>query len=103
MEPNNAGFDITSLVASTGELIFIEVRGRIAGARTFYVTNHEIRHGQNAENQYRLALVEVSPDGPAHDNVRYVERPFDDETVSTLVKGLEYDWKGIWANGREPW
>src|SRR5262249_41301543 len=103
MEPNNPGFDITSLDEATGELIFIEVKGRIAGADTFYVTNHEIRHGQNAGRQYRLALVEVNPRGQAHDTVRYVESPFDDVSVTTLVTGVQFAWRKTWARGRDPW
>ena len=87
----------------TGELVFIEVKGRIAGADTFFVTNNEIRHGQNAELQYRLALVEVSPLGPAHDTVRYVERPFTDVAVTALVKGMQFSWSKTWARGRDPW
>jgi hypothetical protein len=103
MEPNNPGFDITSADPATAQLIFIEVKGRIAGAETFFVTNHEIRHGQNAGRQYRLALVEVSPHGPAHDTVRYVESPFDDVAVTALVKGVTFAWGKTWAQGREPW
>jgi len=69
MEHNNPGFDVNSTDAS-GVTVSIEVKGRIAGAPTFTVTNQEVRYGQNAGDQYRLALVEVSPVGPEHDVVR---------------------------------
>jgi len=103
MDHNNPGFDITSSDESNGQLVFIEVKGRIEGAEDFFVTNHEIRHGQNTGSQYRLALVEVSPLGPAHDLVRYVENPFDEVNVPSLVKGVQFSWPKTWASGRDPW
>ncbi len=103
MEPNNPGFDITSLDEPTGTVITIEVKGRIAGAATFFVTNQEVRHGQNADDQYRLALVEVSPMGPAHDKVRYVGRPFADVNLTSVVRGAAFKWPETWAAGRDAW
>jgi hypothetical protein len=103
MEPNNPGFDITSLDEPTGTVISIEVKGRIAGATTFFVTNQEVRHGQNAGDQYRLALVEVSPIGPAYDKIRYVGRPFTDVTLTSVVRGVAFKWPETWAAGRDPW
>jgi hypothetical protein len=103
MEPNNPGFDVTSLEEATGTIISIEVKGRIAGATTFFVTNQEVRHGQNAGDQYRLALVEVSPLGPAYDKVRYVGRPFTDVNLTSVVRGATFKWPETWAAGRDPW
>jgi hypothetical protein len=103
MEHNNPGFDLNSTDNATGGTVSIEVKGRIAGASTFFVTNQEIRYGQNAGDQYRLALVEVSPAGPAYDVVRYVERPFDNVSLTALVRGVQFEWARTWAAGREPW
>lgn len=103
MAHNNPGFDITSVDPRTGEITFIEVKGRIAGATSFFVTNNEIQHGQNAGRQYRLALVEVSPQGPEHDVVRYVDGPFRDVAVTALVKGVQFNWAKAWAEGQAPW
>ena len=77
MPHNNPGFDIRSR-APDGDVRFIEVKGRIAGAETFTVTRNEILHALNVPDAYVLALVEVSPDGAADDRVRYLRRPFGD-------------------------
>ena len=103
MAPNNAGYDLNSLDEATGDLMFIEVKGRIAGAPTFSVTNQEIRFGQNADVHYRLALVEVSPEGPTHDVVRYIERPFQNVSLTALVRGVQFEWAKTWATGGDPW
>jgi superfamily II DNA or RNA helicase len=103
MEPNNPGFDINSLDPATGTVISIEVKGRIAGASTFFVTNQEVRYGQNTGDQYRLALVEVSPLEPAYDKVRYVGRPFVDVNLTSVVRGATFKWPQTWAAGRDPW
>ena len=64
MEANNNRLVSTSprsRASPRARSISIEVKGRIAGATTFFVTNQEVRYGQNTGDQYRLALVEVSP------------------------------------------
>ncbi|MBX6723442.1 MAG: DUF3883 domain-containing protein, partial [Dactylosporangium sp.] len=101
-EPNNPGYDITSVDPPTDELLFIEVKGRIAGAATFHITKNEILHAQNTGAQYRLALVEVSPEGPEHDVVRYVANPFDELGITSMVRSMEISWASLWAKGQEP-
>ena len=64
---NNPGFDILS-APDEGDPIRIEVKGRIAGAKDFFVTHNEVIVGLNSAPRYRLALVRVSPDGPDHDD-----------------------------------
>ena len=59
----------------------IEVKGRIDGADTFTITKNEVVTAKNLGDDYRLALVSVSPLGAAQDRVRYVERPFDGTPV----------------------
>ena len=62
MPHNNPGYDIRSLTPD-GHYVFVEVKGRIAGSENFAVTRNEVLLGKSAD-RYRLALVEVSPDGP---------------------------------------
>jgi superfamily II DNA or RNA helicase len=74
MPPNNKGYDIES---SQGRaLLFIEVKGRVAGAETFTVTRSEIGVGKNKADQHILALVEVGDEGST--KVRYLRAGFED-------------------------
>jgi hypothetical protein len=99
---NNPGFDILS--AREGESpIRLEVKARIAGANDFYITQTEIRMAQNTQPNYRLALVRVSPDGPEHDEVRYVADPAPGfESGALEMAGLRVKWDETWVSGREP-
>jgi superfamily II DNA or RNA helicase len=100
MAHNNPGYDIRSRDPE-GHLVHIEVKGRESGADTFFVTNREIRTGQNADN-YRLALVDVDLDDRTRETVRYVRDPFVDEKVSALVNGVQFRWKDMWERGGPP-
>jgi hypothetical protein len=100
MVNNNPGYDIRSYDPE-GHLVHIEVKGRESGADTFFVTNREIRTGQNADN-YRLALVDVDLNDPRRDDVRYLHTPFADEKVSALVNGVQFRWKDMWDRGGPP-
>jgi len=102
MAHNNPGYDIRTR-HHDDTLTFIEVKGRAAGATTFVVTQNELRFAANIPDAYLLALVEVSPDGPAHDTVRYLRRPYGSEvrlpfdtTATTL------SWNAYWQRGAEP-
>ncbi|GBF07245.1 helicase domain protein [Deinococcus aerius] len=57
------GYDIESKDPGTGRLYFIEVKGRWYEADTVTLTRNEILASRNAPEQFRLALVEVTPDG----------------------------------------
>jgi len=102
MPPSNPGFDIRSETAAGG-LRFVEVKGRIAGAETFMVTRNEILHALNVPDDWVLALVEVSPDGASHDQLRYLRRPFGDtvhlpfSTTATMLS-----WPNYWNRGTDP-
>jgi hypothetical protein len=54
-------------------------------------------------DHYRLALVDVSPEGPQHDRVRYVANPFALVVVTSLVNGVQFKWKDVWDQGSDPW
>lgn len=82
--------------------MFVEVKGRIAGAADFVVTRNEVLYGRNAD-RYRLALVAVSPDGPDHDEVRYVLDPFRGFDFGDFAAdGVRGDWATMWARGQAP-
>lgn len=100
MVHNNPGYDIRSRDPQ-GYLVYIEVKGRKAGSDTFFVTNREIRTGQNADH-YRLALVGVDLADPNGDDVRYLHDPFAEEKVSALVNGVQFRWKDMWERGGPP-
>ena len=99
---NNPGFDVLS--ARDGEdPIRIEVKGRIAGAKDFFVTHNEVIVGLNSAPRYRLALVRVSPNGPEDDEVRYVEDPFAGFDAGDFSANGHYgDWEKTWSHGSEP-
>jgi superfamily II DNA or RNA helicase len=102
MPHNNPGFDIRSVRAG-GAAVRIEVKGRIDGADTFTITKNEVVTAKNLGDDYRLALVSVSPQGAAQDRVRYIERPFDTTDTSDF-RTLSYNqsWSSTWAQGGDP-
>ncbi|GAB3755230.1 helicase-related protein [Microlunatus parietis] len=106
MARNNPGYDIRSFPGPEqpdGPTIFVEVKARIAGAKGFYVTHTEIRHGQNAAPHYRLALVRVDPRGPEHDEVRYLTDPFRELRLGAFdADGVLGNWARTWAKGSAP-
>lgn len=84
-------------------MVKIEVKGRIAGADDFVITRNEVLTAKNLGDDYRLALVEVSPDGPEHDRVRYLKRPFDDGMgVDFKTDKFVQNWAKTWAAGEDP-
>jgi hypothetical protein len=100
MPPNNKGYDIESRMLD-GTLLFIEVKGRIAGAETFTITRSEIGVGRNKPDQHILALVEVSDTDETA--VRYLRRAFEDvgelpfDTIS-----VNLNWKTYFERAEEP-
>jgi superfamily II DNA or RNA helicase len=99
---NNPGYDILSST-SDGFTIRIEVKARLRGAEDFFITHNEVVTGKNAAPDYRLALVSVSPEGPEHDEIRYVLDPFATVDLGGLeATGLRIDWNKTWAKGLPP-
>ena len=101
MPHSNPGFDISS-TDGAGNRVFIEVKGRLEGAPTFTVTANEVAFARTQAGRHRLALVSVSPLGPAHDRVRYVRDAFAhiDPTVTTL--SYNERWNKYWQRGTGP-
>ncbi|MGQ0615462.1 MAG: helicase-related protein [Acidimicrobiia bacterium] len=99
---NNPGFDIRS-EDPDGTVRFVEVKGRIAGADTFIVTRNEILHALNVPDAWLLALVQVSPDGPHQDQVRYLRHPFGDTVHLPFATTAAFlDWRDYWSRGGPP-
>lgn len=92
------GYDVES-IGSGGEMRFIEVKGRVAGARVVTVTKSEILTALNKPESYYLALVEV--EGNRAREIRYVKQPFIQKPDFT-VTSINYDWNKLWERGVAP-
>ncbi len=92
------GYDVESSIPNTGKLRFIEVKGRIAGARTVTITSGEIRTALNKPDDFILAIVEI--DGEAT-TARYIRRPFQREP-DFGVTSVNYDLGDLLDRGEEP-
>jgi len=102
MPHNNTGYDIHSTTPD-GESVFIEVKGRIAGAEDVTVTLNEVLLGKNVPAAHRLALVEVNPDGPEHDRLRYLCEHFRSINLGDLAAtDVRLNWAKTWAKGTKP-
>jgi SNF2 family DNA or RNA helicase len=115
------GYDIESVEPETGQLRFIEVKGRIEGAETVTVTKNEILAALNKPGNFILALVQVPADQnfPGGDAfkvkttsgvysvpgegcvVRYVREPFQREP-DFGASSVNYGWRELWERGNEP-
>jgi hypothetical protein len=75
------GWDVESLNPQTGKLRFIEVKGRIEGAKTITVSKNEILVGLNKLEDYFLAIVEVKFSGgkALANRIDYIQQPFKRE------------------------
>ncbi|UDH01741.1 helicase-related protein [Rhodococcus opacus] len=102
MSHNNPGYDIRS-TAPDGRSVFIEVKGRITGADDVTITLNEVLLGKNVPAAHRLALVEVSPDGPEHDQLRYLAEHFRSIDLGELAAtDVRLHWSKTWAKGTHP-
>ena len=104
MPHNNPGYDIAS-VTPTGDLFFIEAKGRIAGAGTVTITRNEILTSLNTD-RWILALVEVADDsaGRPADTVRYLHHPFRGQLDDLGFKETSrtYPWRQLWDAAGAP-
>ena len=90
---DKVGYDIWSLAPKIGDLRFIEVKGRVAGADTVMITRQELITSLNKPENFILALVEVV-DGVGQ-APRYVwgaldtrEPPFDQSAIQFKISHL---------------
>jgi superfamily II DNA or RNA helicase len=102
------GYDIESSILSQnidgeGLLRFIEVKGRIAGAKTITVTKNEIITALNKPDNFILAIVQVPPteDAIAECQIRYVLKPFQNEPDFGATS-VNYNLQELWQRGTQP-
>ncbi len=81
------GYDIESAVPQTGQLRFIEVKGRARGATTVTVSKNEILTGINKPEDFILAVVVVDGEKAVP---YYIRRPFQREP-DFGVTSVNYD------------
>ena len=93
------GYDIESRVTGTGQLRFIEVKGRVSGAEAITVTKNEILYSLNKPDDFILAIVEFQG-GDAH-RVHYLRRPFRREP-DFGVTSVNYNMEELIARGEAP-
>jgi superfamily II DNA or RNA helicase len=99
VELQKLGYDIESHIPGTGQLRFIEVKGRVSGAPTITVTRNEVLYSLNKPDQYILAIVEFFGDG-SH-RVHYVRKPFAIEPDFGVVS-QNYDFASLLEKAEEP-
>ena len=92
-------WDVESRDPATGDLYFIEVKGRAAGAGTVTVTRNEIITAVNQPDRFLLALVEVENDQAREP--RYVREPFSIEPEFS-VTSINYNLHELLARAEEP-
>ena len=98
-EVEQLGYDIESRNPATGQLRFIEVKGRVAGAQTITVTRNEILYSLNQPDTYILALVVFQPDGTHQ--VFYLRQPFQREP-DFGVTSVNYTFAELLARAGAP-
>jgi hypothetical protein len=70
----NRGYDIESRVPQSGNLRFIEVKGRVAGAPVVTLTRNELLTALNKPEAWFLAIVPL--DGGKPKTPQYYKEPF---------------------------
>lgn len=98
-ELEKLGYDIESRIPGRGQLRFIEVKGRVAGAETITVTRNEILYSLNKPDGFILAIVKFHADG-TH-GVHYVRKPFQREP-DFGVTSVNYDFAELLERAGPP-
>mgnify|MGYP001443691682 CR=1 FL=1 len=93
------GYDIESKVPNSGQLRFIEVKGRVAGADVITVTRNEILYSLNKPESFILAMVEFGPND-CH-KVYYLRNPFQREP-DFGVTSVNYNFADLLARAGDP-
>jgi len=89
-------------VDADGQLLLIEVKGRVEGSTTVTVTRNEILTGLNVADRYLLALVVVRTDGTCQ--VRYLRDPFAGKSrhLHFAERSTTFDWDKLWETAETP-
>lgn len=100
MPHNNKGYDIETR-STEGDLVFIEVKGRVSGAEDFNITASEILCARNNGPNHILALVEVAAEDAT--TVRYLYDPFTTRAEPGFAENFRnLDWREYWALATQP-
>ncbi len=102
MEHHNPGYDIESKCPATGDLYFIEVKGRIEGADAISVKSRQIRQGLNHPHRFILAVVQVPSDPDPEPVVRYVRHPFKGVTMPFSTYSVNLPLKELLTRSTDP-
>jgi superfamily II DNA or RNA helicase len=94
----NLGYDVESAIPNTGLLRFIEVKGRVRGAKTVTVTKNEILTGLNKPDEFILAIVILDETAAV---ARYCRTPFAIEP-DFKATSVNYDLEKLLAQAKEP-
>ena len=94
----NLGYDIESSIPGTGLLRFVEVKGRVKGAKTVTITKNEILTGLNKPDEFILAIVIIDQDTTV---VWYCRTPFETEP-DFKATSVNYDLDKLLAQAKEP-
>ena len=91
-ELEKLGYDIESRIPGTGKLRFIEVKGRVADAKTITVTKNEMLTALNMPEDFILAIVEfLGPKNGEH-RIHYLREPFAQAGVTTEFNGASVNF-----------
>jgi hypothetical protein len=97
----NVGYDIESRDGRTGQLRFIEVKGRRMGAETVTLTYNELLRALNSSEAFILALVEVDSDPMQALPPRYVRNyPFSEP--DPIASSVNFDLRELLSMSEEP-
>ncbi|HED65256.1 MAG TPA: DUF3883 domain-containing protein [Planctomycetes bacterium] len=102
MAHHNPGYDIESRDPETGDLFFIEVKGRLEGAETITVKARQVRQAQNTPDRFILALVVVPEDRQADPAVHYVLHPFQGAELPFAAVSITLSLPDLIAQSVDP-
>ncbi len=98
MPHSNPSYDIESLDPATGNLFFLEVKGKAANKTVITISRTQILTALNKPDEFILAVVEV--DGDTVSEPRYITHPFHREP-DFGVTSVNYDLKELLARGEQ--
>ena len=99
MPHENPGYDIESKDPSNNSLLFIEVKGKAAGATTVTASKTQIFTALNKPDNFILAIVEI--DGDEIAEPRYLRQPFQ-KGPDFGVTSVNYDLNELLARAMLP-
>jgi len=99
MPHDHPGYDIESRIVGTGRLLFIEVKGKIAGKPTVTISKTQILTALNKPDEFILAVVQI--DGDTAREPVYIHRPFT-QPVDFAVTSVNYNLADLLARGASP-